>query len=231
MGVLAAGLPGETRSVDLGADRVPGHTRTFRKGALLWVRNQPSGSVFLVKRGEVEILVPGHKSRDTVIQVVKPGEICGLASFNRKRISPTTGRALVQTEVLEIAIEDFLALLARSPRMARSVIVSACERLAFAEERIHILAQRGAEDRIVALLLQLARRRGHPSLAQPDFVRLAVTHAELARLAGMNRAHVSVVLNRLRVKDLIRYGRGNPPQVNMPALLKHAEPQSGQIPA
>ncbi len=134
-------------------------------------------------------------------------------------------------EVLEIAIEDFLALLARSPRMARSVIVSACERLAFAEERIHILAQRGAEDRIVALLLQLARRRGHPSLAQPDFVRLAVTHAELARLAGMNRAHVSVVLNRLRVKDLIRYGRGNPPQVNMPALLKHAEPQSGQIPA
>lgn len=223
MSVLAVSAPEGVQASELASGSVRGRTRVFQKGALLWARGQASQSLFLVKRGEVEIVVPGHKSRDTVIRVVKPGEICGLACLNRGRKPATTGRALVQTEALEIAGEDFFALLLRSPRLARSVLLSACERLDFAEERIHILAQKRAEDRIIALLLQLAQRRGHASMTQPDFVRLAVTHAELARISGMNRAHVSVVLNRLRKMDLIRYQRGSPPQLNMPALLRHAE--------
>ncbi len=214
------------RPGDLPPGNELGRVRTYSKGALLWLRDQPSGSFFVVKRGEVEVLVPGHKSRDTVIQVVKPGEICGLSCFNSEHIPPTTGRALVQTEVLEIGCEKFLDFLQHSPRVALSVIASACERLAFAEERIHILAQRGAEERIITLLVQLAKRRGHASTAHPGFIRILFTHSELARLSGMNRAHVSVVLSRLREKDLIRYGRSAPPQVNMPALLHHVEMQT-----
>jgi CRP-like cAMP-binding protein len=208
----------------LPSDGSLGTPRLFRKGSNLWTRTKPAGSIFVVSRGEVEIIVPGHRSHETVIRVVKPGEICGLFSLcsERRAAAHTTGRATVPTEVLEIAADDFEAFLRRTPEAALAILGTTCERLSFAEERIRVLAQHSAEDRILALLLQLADRSGHSNPANPTMVRVQYTHAELARLSGMNRAHVTVVLNRLRDKDLVRYGRGSPTYINTPALRNYA---------
>jgi CRP/FNR family transcriptional regulator, cyclic AMP receptor protein len=202
-----------------------GTDRTYRKGTILWSRHKPAHSILIVKRGEIEIIVPGHKSHETVIRLVKPGEICGLFCFSRtaKDSAHTTGRATVRSDVLEIECGEFEAFLKGHPDLALSVLITACERLVFAEERIRVLAQRGAEDRVLALLLQLAQRSGRANPANPDLVRVQYTHAELARLSGMNRAHVSVVLSRLRERDVVRYGRGVPTCINMPALLQNVE--------
>jgi CRP/FNR family transcriptional regulator, cyclic AMP receptor protein len=212
----------------LPSDGSLGKDRTYRGGAILWGRHKRADSIFVVKRGEIEIIVPGHKSHETVIRLVKPGEIGGLFCLfvNARESAHTTGRATVRTDVLEIQREHFEAFLKRNPDAALFVLVGVCERLVFAEERIRVLAQHRAEDRILALLLQLAERSGRANPGNPDLVRVQYTHTELARLSGMNRAHLSVVLNRLRERDIVRYGRGVPTCVNMSALRQNVEPQA-----
>lgn len=205
------------------ADGSLGQPRVFRKGTVLWNRDQSSDRLFLVLRGEIEILVPGHNFHETVTRMVKPGELCGLFCLSKDRRAPTSGRAHVRCEAIEIRCDELFAYLQREPRAALGLLAATSERLAFAEERIHVLAQRGGEDRIIALLLQLARRSGYASTAHPGFKRVQHTHEELARLSGMNRAHVSVVLNRLRAKDLIRYGRGKPTLIDAEAMLRYAQ--------
>jgi CRP-like cAMP-binding protein len=159
---------------------------------------------------------------------VKRGEICGLFCFctSGRESAHTTGRASVRTDVIEIRCEDFEAFLKANSEAAMAVLVTVCERLIFAEERIRVLAQHGAEDRIVALLQQLAQRGGRSNPDNPELVRVQYTHSELARLSGMNRSHVSMVLNRLRERDIVRYGRGVPTQINMPVLLQYVQSQT-----
>lgn len=209
-----------------------GSEHTYRKDTVLWSRDQPAGTVYVVKRGEIEIIVPGHRGHETVIRIVKPGEICGLFCLcaDRKDSAHTTGRTTMRTDVLEIQRADFENFLKGKTVVALALLVTACERLAYAEERIRVLAQRGAEDRILALLLQLVQRSGRPSAEHPELVRVQYTHSELARLSGMNRTHVSVVLHRLREKDIVRYGRGTPTHINMPALLRFVESQNPEMP-
>jgi CRP-like cAMP-binding protein len=211
----------------LPSDGSLGKHRTYRRGAILWSRHKRADSIFVVKRGEIEIVVPGHKSHETVIRLVKPGEICGLFCLfvNARESAHTTGRATVRTDVLEIQCGDCETFLKRNPDAALFVLTAACERLVFSEERIRVLAQRRAEDRIVALLLQLAERSGRANPGNPNLIRVQYTHAELARLSGMNRPHLSVVLNRLRERDIVRYGRGIPTCVNVSAVRQNVEPQ------
>jgi len=216
-------LPGNGFRADLlPMDGSLGRVCTYRKGAFLWTRDGPISSVFVVRHGEIEITVPAPGS-GTVIRRVKPGEVCGLFGFcqDRQRRAHTAGRAAVRCEVLQIAHAEFVEFLARRPDILMAVLVTACERLAYAEERIQVLTCRKAEDRIVTLLLQLANRYGHASRADPNLVVLHYTHAELARSAAMTRSHVSTVLARLRESGIVHYGRGTALHLDVGAALAY----------
>ncbi|HZU24061.1 MAG TPA: Crp/Fnr family transcriptional regulator [Bryobacteraceae bacterium] len=204
----------------LPSDGSLGRIRTYRRGAVLWSRASPISSVFVVRRGEVEVTVPGF-STGTVVRRVRTGEVCGLFSFceARQQTPHSTGRASVRCEVLEIPHADFVAFLTRRADVLLAVLVSACERLAYAEDRIHVLSCRGAEDRLLTLLLQLANRNGHHSRTDANVMVLHYTHAELARSAAMTRSHVSTVLARLRESRVVQYGRGTALHLDVRAAL------------
>jgi CRP-like cAMP-binding protein len=91
--------------------------------------------------------------------------------------------------------------------------------LAYAEERVHVLTCRGAEDRILTLLIQLADRNSRLSRENSSVAILHYTHAELARAAAMTRSHVSTVLARLRENRLVQYGRGQALHLDVGAAL------------
>ena len=78
------------------------------------------------------------------------------------------------------------------------------------------------------MLEQMAARIGRPARDNPDLLRLQLTHADLAKLAGLSRAHVSIMMSRLRDKGLVQYGRSTPLQVNMRALENRRSTRTGK---
>ncbi|MBA3563318.1 MAG: Crp/Fnr family transcriptional regulator [Gammaproteobacteria bacterium] len=72
------------------------------------------------------------------------------------------------------------------------------------ERRVEVLAYRGAEERLGRLLLQLAAAPG----GEESEVALHVSHEDLARMAAMSRAHVTVTMGRFRRRGIVRY-KGN----------------------
>jgi CRP-like cAMP-binding protein len=82
-----------------------------------------------------------------------------------------------------------------------------------------MLTHRGAEARLGRLLLQLTAGRGRVEAKDAGEVALQVSHKELAEMAAMSRAHVTVTLGKLRQRSLIRYGR-NPSLVVNPSSLE-----------
>lgn len=96
-----------------------------------------------------------------------------------------------------------------------------CVRLADAQKRVEILANRGAEERSGKLLLHLTTSRiqkyGETS-GEPSIAVLSVSHNELAQMAAMSRPHVSVTMNKLRQLGLVSYARNQPLSIDIVKL-------------
>lgn len=132
----------------------------------------------------------------------------------------------MRCEVIDIPIEAFTGFLRSSEAAVAGLLCALADRLAYAEERVRILSNHDAEDRLCALLEQLAVRSGRQSRRAADLWALEFTHAELGDLAGLSRAHVSVVMGRLREKALVQYSRNTALLVNVQALADRRKRQT-----
>jgi CRP-like cAMP-binding protein len=199
-----------------------GSLQVFRRGAKIWESGQTIGSVFFIRRGQVCLVVQDEKGRDVITRIIRPTEPFGLTFFNGQRRSAavTTAVAAMRCEIVEVSIEAFRAFLRTNDAALTALLSTIADCLAYAEERIRILSNHDAEDRLCALLEQLTVRTGRPSRRVPDLSTLEFTHAELGELAGLSRAHVSVVMGRLRDKALVQYSRSTPLLVNLQALAE-----------
>ncbi len=162
----------------------------------------------------------------TTIRTIRPGEVFGLLSLLEPggRIAGTAARAVFDSQFVDIPARKFIQFASQSPGVLLEISSIALDGLALAEERLRIFGYHRAEDRVQALLVHLARRAGPPAGPPSGCVPLQFTHGDLASMAGMSRAHVSVAMNRLPAKGIVRYGRGMPLQVNLAAANARLPP-------
>jgi CRP/FNR family transcriptional regulator, cyclic AMP receptor protein len=205
-----------------------GSVRSFARGSAVWTVGRALEAVHFLRRGQVFLLVEDERGRDVITRIVRPCEPFGITVFSdqRRQYATTSAIAAMRCEVLVIPLAAFRHFLLTNERAVAALLCTLSERLAYAEERIRILANHDAEDRLCALLQQLAMRGGRVSRRSRDLRALEFTHAELGELAGLSRAHVSLAMAKLRDKGLVEYSRNTPLLVNLPALADRRRRQS-----
>jgi len=113
-------------------------------------------------------MVSDPQGREITLQSVLPGEPFGELCYclPKKGRRETNSRVLLNSEVVEIWLDDFVGYLQRHRDVLTALMVTFCLRLSDVERRAEILTYRGAEERLGRLLLQLARTRGraHPQV-------------------------------------------------------------------
>jgi CRP/FNR family cyclic AMP-dependent transcriptional regulator len=217
---------------DLAPEQNVGSVRVYPRGAIIWSRGEPLNSVFFLRRGRASIIVHDEREHESIVRIVQTGEPLSLACFSdqRRRAAPTSAVANVRSELVEIPCEEFMFLVRRNERALSGLLVTLSEQVSHAEERLRILVNHDAEDRVCALLEQMVQRLGRRSHNDPGRQMLYLTHSELAGLAGLSRAHVSVIMGRLRSAGLVRYDRSMPLILNREALAaRRAERRSDTI--
>ena len=195
-----------------------GRPRRWRKGATVWAASDRADRVYFLERGQISVMRPNTRGRDVIVQVINPGEPFGELCFCAAEDGRFHSRALAVSESagVEIGFNAFLQYLRQNSAALTSLAFGLCTRLSDAEQRIEVLAHRGAEARLGKLLLQLATRDRPPAAAGE--VSLDTSQDQLARMSAMSRPHVTVVMGAFRRQGLVRYGRGQPLTVNTEAL-------------
>jgi len=200
-----------------------GRVRQYKRGADVWRADDRADRIYFLRRGQVAVMTNdahGHEVIMRVIEVGQPfGEIC--VCSEEKGLRLTTGRAVVESEAIEIKLKDFVCYLQENHDALSAFVFTLCIRLSDAERRTEVLAHRGAEERLGKLLLQLAATRGQPSAAKKDKVALHISHDELAQMAAMSRSHVTVTMGKLRRQGGVEYARNQPLIVNVASLEAH----------
>jgi CRP-like cAMP-binding protein len=201
-----------------------GRVRRFAKGAFLWQADDAADRIYFLRKGRVVVMTAKPHERPVALRTIEPeqpfGELC-LCTV-RAGIRGTTACALVESEALEIKLTNFLSYLHQNRTALEALMFTLCLRLTDAEQRIEVMAHRGAEQRLGRLLLRLATSRGRQGrVGRRETVTVSVSHNELAQLAGMSRPHVTVTMGRLRVRKLVQYQREGMVRVEVASLTDY----------
>lgn len=198
-----------------------GSISIYPKRAPIWHSGETLDGIYFVRRGRVELVVEDARKRRCIIRIVQPGEPFGLDCFRSAlpRV-PVTAVASVRSEILKVKCNDFLAFIRANQKAEAALLASMSEFLSYVEERLRIVLNHDAEDRLCALLDQLTERFGRPGTDESRWRRLYLTHEELAGFAGLSRSHVSLVMARLRSAGIVGYGRSKPLVVDTAALAR-----------
>ena len=198
-----------------------GKSRRYRKNEDVWKPDDRSDSIFFLQSGQVAVVSSDRDGREVVFAVVKEGEPFGELCFctpKKHFRRETYARAVQESEVLEIKLDDFMKYLQTDTVALQAFIFTFCCRLSDCHSRLEFLAYRGAEERLGRVLLHLAATRGEQSARFENKTILPVSHDELAQMAAMSRPHVTVTMGKLRKRGLIDYDRNHPLTIDAEAL-------------
>jgi len=140
--------------------------------------------------------------RETILSILKERDFFGEMSIFDTAVRAASVRTLTEVEVGVIEREDFLALIDRSPRIGRLLVIALSERLRAANKLISATTSQDIRSRLASLLLNLAQNFGE-TVPTGTRITLRLTNQEMANMIGTTRETVNRTLNRFWDERLI----------------------------
>src|SRR5256712_769147 len=181
------------------AERV--RTKSFKRGEMIFRKDDPGTHLYMVLEGGVKIALPGEFGQEALVAIMRPGEFFGeLALFDRSPRS-ASATALEETRAALLAGDDFLAYLESHPASFRVVLETLARTIRRLSDRVEDLIFLDVPSRVAKYLLDLARSTGG------DGNELTLTQDELAAFIGASRVSVNRVLGDLERREIIAIRR------------------------
>ncbi|WP_245631981.1 Crp/Fnr family transcriptional regulator [Edaphobacter aggregans] len=172
------------------------------KGAIFFQEEDPSDHVAVLCDGQVKLSCTSAEGKTLILKIAGPGDVLGLGAAIAGSPYEVTAEAIQPTLVKNIRRDDFIAFLERHGEASMHATRSLSDeyKAAFDEARRLALSP-SAAGRLASVLLQWGRSAccGKPEIK----FTMALTHEELASLAGTSRETVTRVLSRLQRENLI----------------------------
>jgi len=194
--------PTPTSTAHRGANRFRSASRRYQRGDLIFQKDDPGQTLFIVASGSVRIYVPSSQGADLTLAVLGPGNFFGDLSLLDGRPRSASASALTDTSVVALERSDFVALVRSRPEAAMSVLATVASRLRETDEMASDLAFLDVGGRLAKKLLDLAATNG---VRRRDGVLLdmSLTQEELANMIGVTRESVNRNLSLFRRIGLI----------------------------
>ena len=177
--------------------------RTFDKGQLIILAEEPGDTLFIVRSGQVKVSLTHASGKEFILSLLGEGEFFGELALLDERPRSASVVAIEETVLLMLRRPEFLQLLGKVPAIAVALLEELASRLRRTDEQIGGLALLDVHNRVARTLLHLAATSGEASddgLA----IQQRLTHQQLANMAGTTRETVTRVLKQLERDGYIR---------------------------
>ena len=181
---------------DISEARYSRHDFIFREG-------DPTEYFHIVKEGTVKCIKSSPGGKECTIKMLMPGDLfcCDAATFDGA-CHPGTAKPMGDVSVLRIPKQVYFDMLRRNPDAAFEVIKYLGNRLHEAQEKAKILALDRADQRLAALLVEMAARSGVKDL-QGVKLTVRVTREDMANMVGVTTETAIRTISRFRRENLV----------------------------
>jgi CRP/FNR family transcriptional regulator len=175
----------------------------YGKGEFIFREGDPTEYFHIVKEGTVKCVKSTPEGKECTLKMLMPGDLfcCDAAAFDGT-FHPGTAQPMGDVSVLRMSKKAYFEMLRRSPDAALEVIKYLGNRLNEAQEKTKILAMDRADQRLAALLVDLATRSGS---LDPQGVKLTIrlTRQDMANMVGTTTETVIRIMSRFKRDHLV----------------------------
>jgi CRP/FNR family transcriptional regulator len=176
--------------------------RRYGKHQTIFREGDQGQTFYLILAGSVAIVRVAADGRETILSILKERDFFGEMSIFDTAVRAASVRTLTEVEVGAIEREDFLALIDRSPRIGRLLVIALSERLRAANKLISATTSQDIRSRLASLLLNLSQNFGE-TVPTGTRITLRLTNQEMANMIGTTRETVNRTLTRFWDERLI----------------------------
>lgn len=174
--------------------------------SIVFEEGQRAAGIFVVCSGQIKLSATSRDGRTMILKIAIPGDVLGLTATLNDLPYEVTAETLEPCQIRSVRRRDFLEFLAQFGKVSRQ----AAQVIAREYHEVFLDARRlalsgSAAGRLAQLLLDWARTS---SCGRPEMrFTMALTHEELANMAGTSRETVTRLLNQFERDELIeRHG-------------------------
>jgi CRP-like cAMP-binding protein len=180
-----------------------GRLLKFARRRVLVEEGGPASTVYVVGAGRLRV---GRRVGDVALTLSHhgPGDLVGEQALADDGPSADSIVAHDTAEVLAIPARPVSKLVRASPAAAQELLRLVFARRRAAEQRLVDLLGKTVEQRLAALLLQLARGHGIPQ-SHGVLIGVRFTHAELAAYVFASRETVTLALGGFKRRGLVAF--------------------------
>ncbi len=191
----------------------------FAKGALIVKEGDPGDALFVVRTGEVKVVLVGVDGREVILNVLTVGNHFGELSLIDGRPRSAHVVATQASSLLVLRRADFRRQVEASPQVAWGLMIELSRRLRQADGTIGSLVLLDVPGRVAKVLLE------HAIPGQPATLVKQLTHQTIAQMIGASRETVSRAMADFQEKGLISVQRRAVTIVDRAALDARAHPR------
>jgi len=191
----------------------------YPKAVTVFVREQEADGLYIICAGLVKVMILYPDGREKTLAILGEGDILGEVTLYGSELRSASVETLAVTTFLIIPRDQFHSLLLTIPRLSFKIIELLSWRLRRANKQIEELTFLNARSKVICALIYLAEEHGH-KVRNEIYVLLSLTHAELAKLAGVTRETVTKILGELQDKKLITISKSNIKMTDMTFLRR-----------
>ena len=122
--------------------------RELEVGKTLFGAGEPGDSLFVVRKGEVEIYIKDTAGQKIVLNVAKEGDIFGELALLHAGARTATAVALDESELLELDRDDLLVLFQRTPQAALRLLAAMGHMTRKADELLRTRVSRNVNEEV-----------------------------------------------------------------------------------
>ena len=204
-------------SMELGRFAEDAREKTFAKGAVILVADDPGDSLFIVRAGRVKVVLVGEDGREVILGMLGVGEHFGELSLIDSRPRSAHVIAVEEATLIVLRREDFRRRIEESPTVAWALMQELSRRLRRADEQIGSLVLLDVDGRIARLLLDASAESAGPTIER------RLTHQTIAQMIGASRETVSRAMRDFVARGLITVVRRQIRIADKPALEQLAK--------
>jgi CRP-like cAMP-binding protein len=175
-------------------------------GQSIYFEGDPGDHLYLVAIGKVRLIRYTATGREVLLDILHGGDYFGNPAMIAERGYAETAIAKTDCCILQISAQDFAKILAQHPDVAMKVLQAVGQRVEEFQEIIKQLSAYTVEQRVVAVLIRLAKKMGEPK-RRGILIQFPLSRQDLAAMTATTVETVSRVMSRLSTDGLISSGR------------------------
>jgi CRP-like cAMP-binding protein len=176
--------------------------RRFGTRDVIFAPGDPDGQLFFLLEGTVRLYKIYGGCREATVALLRDGDVFGGLDLVGTTRQNAFAETITASRVAVVRKPNLIEAVGRRPEFALKLLSSFSERLRQSDETIENLLSREVSTRLATLLWHLADRFGEPD-GQGRFLKLRLTHQELANMVASTREAVSKVMSEFQRDGLI----------------------------